>query len=54
LFLLSFNHFSNIFKAKETVENAPKILKKGIKLEEAEKLKETLEKIGCKISIVWQ
>jgi len=27
-------------------------LKKGIKLEEAEKLKETLEKIGCKISIV--
>jgi len=27
-------------------------LKKGIKLDEAEKLKEALEKIGCKISIV--
>ncbi len=48
----SYQYFSNIFKAKETVESAPKILKKGIKLDEAEKLKEALEKIGCKISIV--
>jgi len=38
-------------EAKETVEGAPKILKKGISKEEAEELKEKLEGLGATIEI---
>mmetsp|Transcript_4446 Transcript_4446/g.6642 ORF Transcript_4446/g.6642 Transcript_4446/m.6642 type:complete len:204 (-) Transcript_4446:413-1024(-) len=39
-------------EAKELVDNAPKVLKKDMKQEEAEKLKETLEAVGATVEIV--
>ena len=39
-------------EAKEMVEGAPKIIKKGMKKEEAEELKAKLEEIGATIEIV--
>ena len=39
-------------EAKELVEGAPKVVKKGIKREEAEELKAKLEEIGATIEIV--
>jgi len=39
-------------EAKELVEGAPKVVKKGIKQEDAEKLKEKLESIGATVEIV--
>ena len=39
-------------EAKEMVEGAPKVIKKGIKKEEAEELKAKVEEIGATIEIV--
>ena len=36
------------------VEKIPNTLKAGIKKDEAEKMKEILEKVGCKINILWE
>ena len=38
-------------EAKELVESAPKIIQKGMKPEEAEKLKEQLEAVGAEIEL---
>jgi large subunit ribosomal protein L7/L12 len=38
-------------EAKDLVEGAPKPLKEGVSKDEANKLKETLEKVGAKIEI---
>lgn len=38
-------------EAKELVDNAPKPLKEGVEKDEAEKLKEQLEKVGAEIEI---
>ncbi|HJL41437.1 MAG TPA: 50S ribosomal protein L7/L12 [Myxococcales bacterium LLY-WYZ-16_1] len=38
-------------EAKELVDNAPKPLKEGIEKDEAEKIKEQLEKVGAEIEI---
>ncbi len=38
-------------EAKDAVEGAPKAVKEGIKKEEAEEIKEKLEKVGAKIEI---
>lgn len=38
-------------KAKETVESLPKVLKKEIKKDEADKLKEVLEAAGAKVEL---
>ena len=39
-------------EAKEMVEGAPKLVKQGIKMEEAEELKEKLEAVGASVEIV--
>ena len=39
-------------EAKELVEGAPKVIQKGIKKEEAEKLKAVLEAVGATVEIV--
>jgi len=39
--------------AKTLVEEAPKVVKEGIKMEEAEELKAKLEKIGGTVEILW-
>ncbi|MEL6190093.1 MAG: 50S ribosomal protein L7/L12, partial [Myxococcota bacterium] len=38
-------------EAKELVDNAPKPLKEAIEKDEAEKLKEQLEKVGAEVEI---
>lgn len=38
-------------EAKDAVEGAPKAIKEGIKKEEAEEIKEKLEKVGAKVEI---
>lgn len=38
-------------EAKELVESAPKVLQKGLKLEQAEELKKRLEAVGAQIEI---
>jgi len=39
-------------EAKALVDEAPKMIKDGIKMEEAEELKAKLEKIGGKVEIL--
>lgn len=41
-------------EAKDMVDKLPCILKKGVKKDDAEKLKEKLSEIGCKINLLWQ
>ena len=38
-------------EAKELVESAPKLIKKGVSKEEAEKIKSALEKTGAKVEV---
>ena len=38
-------------EAKDLVEGAPKTVKEGVDKEEAQKIKETLEKAGAKVEI---
>jgi len=38
-------------EAKDLVESAPKLIKEGISKEEAEKIKEQVEKVGAKVEI---
>lgn len=38
-------------EAKELVESAPKVIKEGIPKEEAEQIKEKLEKVGAKVEL---
>ena len=38
-------------EAKDLVEAAPKPLKEGVSKDEANKIKETLEKVGAKIEL---
>ena len=40
-------------EAKEMVEKVPVKIKENIKKVEADELKVKLEKIGCKINIIW-
>lgn len=39
-------------EAKDLVEKAPAVLQKGVRKEDAEALKEKLEAIGCKITLI--
>lgn len=39
-------------QAKELVEGAPKVLKKDVKKEEAQKLVEKLKEVGAKVELV--
>lgn len=41
----------NLVEAKKFVEAAPKILREAVPKEEADKMKETLTALGCKISL---
>ena len=38
-------------EAKELVDSAPKLIKEGVKKEEAQKIKEALEKAGAKVEL---
>ena len=38
-------------EAKDLVEGAPKPLKEGVSKDEANKIKETLEKVGAKVEL---
>lgn len=44
--------FSNLFQAKKFVEGVPAIVKSDISKDEAEKLKETIVKVGGEVEIV--
>ena len=43
--------FDVVREAKEFVESAPKIIKEGVSIEEAEALKAKLEELGAKITL---
>jgi len=38
-------------EAKETIEKLPALIKSSIPAEEAQKLKEDLEKLGCQVAL---
>lgn len=46
-------HSTNrMFQAKELVEGVPKVIKKEVKKEEAEKLVAKLQEVGAKVELV--
>lgn len=48
--LISHHTFLRL-QAKKFVEEAPKVLKEGVPKDEAKKLKELFESLGCKITL---